>query len=415
MKIIHTADWHLGNTFHGYDRTDEHSHFLDWLVGTLRSEQPDALLVAGDIYDTPNPSAAAEEMLYDFLLRATEAVQGLQVVLIAGNHDSAGRIDAPAALLKRHNIYVRGTLPHQTNDSPDYGHLVLPLSSRTQSEAEVVCLAVPFLRSSDYPAGMSAAEGLRHVFDNLRYTVRHSDFKDLPLIALAHFYATGSEICATEHSERLVVDGQDCVPADVVGRGISYTALGHLHKAQQVKSSGTVAQYAGSPLPMSFSEKHYAHGVTRVEVDAEGHCTTERLRYEPLRILSALPAKGAARPEEILSLIGSLPARTKDDDGSDWPYLEIRVLEERPEPSLLHQVAEALGDRAVHFCRMVREIPGEKESSGTESAPKQIQMLQPLDMAQHIFHNIYHDDMPESLVSRFRQAAEAAIQADTTP
>ena len=104
MKIFHTADWHLGNTFHGYDRTQEHRHFLDWLLDRLREQQPDALIVAGDIYDSPNPSAAAEELLYDFLLQATDAVQGLQVVLIAGNHDSAGRIDAPASLLTRHNI-----------------------------------------------------------------------------------------------------------------------------------------------------------------------------------------------------------------------------------------------------------------------------------------------------------------------
>lgn len=415
MKIIHTADWHLGNTFHGYDRTAEHSHFLNWLIETLRVEQPDALLVAGDIYDTPNPSAAAEEMLYDFLLRATETVSGLQVVLIAGNHDSAGRIDAPAALLKRHNIYVRGTLPKGENgDSPDYGHLVLPLSNRTQSEAEIVCLAVPFLRSSDYPMGMSAAEGLHHVFDNLQYAVRHSDFKGLPLIAVAHFYATGSEISEGEHSERLVVGGQDCVPADVVGRGIAYTALGHIHKAQQVRSSATVAEYAGSPLPMSFSERHYVHGVTRIELDSEGHCVTERLRYNPLRVLTSLPAKGAARPGEILSLIGDLPARGKDDDGDDWPYLEIRVREERPEPSLLHQVAEALSDRAVHFCRMVREIPGAETSSDSDSTPKQMQMLQPLEMAQHIFRNIYHNEMPESLTARFRKAAEAAIQAEST-
>ena len=150
MKLIHTADWHLGNTFHGYDRTQEHRHFLDWLLDRLREQQPDALIVSGDIYDTPNPSAAAEELLYDFLLQATDAVRGLQVVIIAGNHDSAGRIDAPASLLKRHNIYVRGTLPlREDGQTPDYEHLVLPLSRRDNEEAELVCLAVPFLRPSD--------------------------------------------------------------------------------------------------------------------------------------------------------------------------------------------------------------------------------------------------------------------------
>lgn len=413
MKLIHTADWHLGNTFHGYDRTQEHRHFLDWLLDRLREQQPDALIVSGDIYDTPNPSAAAEELLYDFLLQATDAVRGLQVVLIAGNHDSAGRIDAPASLLKRHNIYVRGTLPlREDGQTPDYEHLVLPLSRRDSEEAELVCLAVPFLRPSDYPAGMTVAEGLRHVFENLRGTVSHSDFRGLPLIAAAHFYASGAEIAeGMEHSERLVVGGQDCVPPEVVGNGIAYTALGHLHKAQTLAASAGTMQYAGSPLPMSFSERHYIHGVTLVDITVNGHCETQRLPYHPLRTLSALPSKGAARPEEILDLVGSLPVREKGDDGTDWPYLEIRVREERPEPSLLHQVAQALEDKAVHFCRMIRELPQAAASTGKATAAThevQPHMLAPLDMARLIFQDIYHKEMPAEMVERFNEACAEA-------
>ena len=88
MKILHTADWHLGNTFHAHSRLNEHKHFLRWLLGVLKERQPDALLITGDVFDSPNPSAAAEELLYDFLLRATLTVPGLQVVMTAGNHDS---------------------------------------------------------------------------------------------------------------------------------------------------------------------------------------------------------------------------------------------------------------------------------------------------------------------------------------
>ena len=93
MKIIHTADWHLGNNFHGHDRTNEHRHFLNWLLHTLDKQQPDALLIAGDVFDSSNPSAAAEELLFDFLLKATTLVPGLQVVITAGNHDSGSRLD----------------------------------------------------------------------------------------------------------------------------------------------------------------------------------------------------------------------------------------------------------------------------------------------------------------------------------
>lgn len=408
MKILHTADWHLGHTFHGYDRLEEHRHFLGWLLDTLRDELPDVLLVAGDIYDSSNPSAAAEELLYDFLLQATEAVDGLQIVLIAGNHDSAGRIDAPAALLKKHNIYVRGTLPlKEENQTPDYEHLVLPLSSRMSPEAEIVCLAVPFLRTSDYPSGLTPTEGLRQVFEKLHGCVSHSVFKDLPLVAVAHFYASGSEIFAQEHSERLVIGGQDCIPAEVVGHGISYTALGHLHKAQAVKCSSGRTEYAGSPLPLSFSERNYIHGITMIEMDGQGNASTRRIRYNPLRPLASLPKQGAAHPEEILDLVSQLPPREKNDNGSDWPYLEIRVMERRPEPELLHQVATALAEKAVHFCRMIRENPDSSGKKGSNETIDTPQSLQPIEMADRIYQEIYHTAMPDELRTRFLEAQKS--------
>lgn len=84
MKILHTADWHLGNVFHGHVRTDEHQHFLQWLLGVIEERKPDALLITGDVFDTANPSASAEELFYDFLLQATSTLPGLQVVITAG-------------------------------------------------------------------------------------------------------------------------------------------------------------------------------------------------------------------------------------------------------------------------------------------------------------------------------------------
>ena len=79
MKLIHTADWHLGNTFHGHDRADEHAHFLSWLLEVVRQQRPDALIISGDIFDTANPPARAEKQFFDFLIQATSAVEGLQV------------------------------------------------------------------------------------------------------------------------------------------------------------------------------------------------------------------------------------------------------------------------------------------------------------------------------------------------
>lgn len=409
MKILHTADWHLGNTFHGHSRLDEHRHFLKWLLQTLREKQPDALLVTGDVFDSANPSAAAEELLYDFLLRATLEVPGLQIVLTAGNHDSAGRLEAPAALLKTHNIYVRGTIHYTTKGEPDFDYYLLPLADRQTGQASCVCMALPYLRGGDYPAGMTPEEGLRFFFAQLHARLRKSNYKGLPIVVAAHFYAAGADICKDEHSERLVVGGQDCVEADVVGQNVSYAALGHIHKAQQVRG-GEATYYAGSALPMSFSELNYKHGVQFVDIDPQGEALVEFVEYAPLRGLVTIPAKGrAVSAEALFDCINSLPKRDKKNtDSPTWPYLEIHVEEAQPQPTLMHDVMEALQDRAVHFCRMLRVRPENKKADSandvdTPSADT-LANINPLELARRNFEARFNNEMPEELVTRFKQA-----------
>lgn len=409
MKILHTADWHLGNTFHGHSRLDEHRHFLKWLLQTLREKQPDALLVTGDVFDSANPSAAAEELLYDFLLRATLEVPGLQIVLTAGNHDSAGRLEAPAALLKTHNIYVRGTIHYTTKGEPDFDYYLLPLADRQTGQASCVCMALPYLRGGYYPAGMTPEEGLRFFFSQLHARLRKSNYKGLPIVVAAHFYAAGADICKDEHSERLVVGGQDCVEADVVGQNVSYAALGHIHKAQQVRG-GEATYYAGSALPMSFSELNYKHGVQFVDIDPQGEALVEFVEYAPLRGLVTIPAKGrAVSAEALFDCINSLPKRDKKNtDSLTWPYLEIHVEEAQPQPTLMHDVMEALQDRAVHFCRMLRVRPENKKADSandvdTPSADT-LANINPLELARRNFEARFNSEMPEELVTRFKQA-----------
>lgn len=409
MKILHTADWHLGNTFHGHSRLDEHRHFLKWLLQTLREKQPDALLVTGDVFDSANPSAAAEELLYDFLLRATLEVPGLQIVLTAGNHDSAGRLEAPAALLKTHNIYVRGTIHYTTKGEPDFDYYLLPLADRQTGQASCVCMALPYLRGGDYPAGMTPEEGLRFFFSQLHARLRKSNYKGLPIVVAAHFYAAEADICKDEHSERLVVGGQDCVEADVVGQNVSYAALGHIHKAQQVRG-GEATYYAGSALPMSFSELNYKHGVQFVDIDPQGEALVEFVEYAPLRGLVTIPAKGrAVSAEALFDCINSLPKRDKKNtDSLTWPYLEIHVEEAQPQPTLMHDVMEALQDRAVHFCRMLRVRPENKKADSandvdTPSADT-LTNINPLELARRNFEARFNSEMPEELVTRFKQA-----------
>ena len=137
MKIIATSDWHLGNMFHGNDRLPEHKHFLSWLLSQIEDQQPDALLVAGDIFDNGNPSAASQAAYYGFLADASEKCPTMQIIITAGNHDSANRLEAPRALLTRHHVEVRGVISRswvQTDDhgewQTDYDDLMLSICSR---------------------------------------------------------------------------------------------------------------------------------------------------------------------------------------------------------------------------------------------------------------------------------------------
>ena len=156
MKLLHTADWHLGQTFFEYDRRDEHIRFLNWLREQLRELDIDVLLIAGDIFDSPNPSAESQRLYYTFLREVTQENPSLQIIIIAGNHDSAARLEAPNPLLEGMNVSVRGVVRRDSEGNIDWQHLIIPV--RINNETEAYCLAVPYLRQGDYPASETYAQ-----------------------------------------------------------------------------------------------------------------------------------------------------------------------------------------------------------------------------------------------------------------
>ena len=130
IRILHTADWHLGQTFFGYDRTGEHEVFLNWLAEEIRQKEIDALIIAGDVFDVSNPSAASQSMYYQFIYRVTVENPNLQIVIVAGNHDSAARLEAPLPLLQAMRTEVRGVVRKLEGGEIDYDHLIVELKNR---------------------------------------------------------------------------------------------------------------------------------------------------------------------------------------------------------------------------------------------------------------------------------------------
>ena len=167
FTIFHTADWHLGQSFCGYDRDYEHCCFLNWLLAELKAQQPDALIVAGDVFDSINPSAIAQKRLYNFLADAHAALPKLQIVLTAGNHDAGARLEAPAEVLNRLNVAVIGTVRMDGQGNIDPAKFLVPLKDPAGT-VQAIVMAIPFLRPSDVPLVRNAEDpyldGLRELY-----------------------------------------------------------------------------------------------------------------------------------------------------------------------------------------------------------------------------------------------------------
>lgn len=228
MKVLHTSDWHLGKRLMKLDRTEEHISFLNWLVDTLKSEKIDLLLIAGDIFDVPNPPHQSLELFYRFLNRVSNETK-TETLIIAGNHDSGILLEAPKELLRTHRVKIWGKLSANPED-----HWL------TVGDKVDIC-ALPFFRSFELlPQGEGdALEALK------KYLVRE---KTRPEILLFHHLAGIYEAAGSEQVVSL--SGVDSIPIDLL-RKFDYVALGHIHKPQKIADN---VFYSGSPIPLRFSE-----------------------------------------------------------------------------------------------------------------------------------------------------------------
>ena len=410
-RILHTADWHLGQTFFGYDRTEEHGVFLNWLAEEIRQKEIDALIIAGDVFDVSNPSAASQSMYYQFIYRVTAENPYLQIVIVAGNHDSAARLEAPLPLLQAMRTEVRGVVRKLEGGEIDYDHLTVELKNR-KGEVELLCMAVPFLRQGDYPAvqteGNPYAEGVRELYAQLLQRLWKRRTENQAILAIGHLQATGSEIAEKDYSERTVIGGLECVSPEAFSEQIAYTALGHIHKAQRVSGRENV-RYAGSPIPMSFAEKHYHHGVVMVTFDGGCAVDIERLECPKLIPLLSVPNGEPVSPEAILEALKELP-----ETEAVAPYLEVKVLLEEPEPMLRQEIEDALADKNYRLARIVSTYRTETGNTTKENEnwKRGLQEMSPLQIAQSAFEKIYQVEMPVELTGLFEEAYLAATRKE---
>lgn len=417
LKIIHTADWHLGQSFFGYDRQPEHTAFLKWLAETVSDRQIDVLLIAGDVFDVANPSASAQRQFYHFLKEINLANPGLQVVVVAGNHDSAARLEAPNPLLEELGIAVVGVVKRNESGEIDFNSLLLPLRHRDGS-VQAYCMAVPFLRQGDYPPTDQKDQntyvaGVERMYRGLYEFAKEKAGTELPLVAMGHLHVLGAELSDDDRSERVIMGGLESVTSDSFPRELAYTALGHIHKAQKVGGREEV-RYSGSPLPMSFSETNYRHQVVLVTLDGRTPASIEPLIIPQTVALMRVP-RVPVPPAQVLEALRALPDKLETDSACALaPFLEVRVLLTEPAPGFRNEVEEVLTNKFVRLVSIVPSYP--KQAGNTEERVLSIhdlQQIDPLDMIKRTYESKYANALPESLERLFREVEhEVQVKQD---
>lgn len=257
MKIIHTSDWHLGATLYGHDRLDDHREMLRQLTETVAREQPDALLVSGDIFDSSSPSAAAERLLDSALMELADAgKRDMTIILTSGNHDSPSRHTTHSAVYSRLGIHTIGSAGI-TADT-DIADIADRFIIRIGGKGTVI--AVPYINQRNMPEGL---------FDGLLRASTRDESSTLPTVLMAHLPVSRSVTTGHSDADERFVGGCENVEIDSLGHGYDYLALGHIHCPQQWNTDNAIARYCGTPLPISFDES-YPHSVTIVELPTAG-------------------------------------------------------------------------------------------------------------------------------------------------
>lgn len=397
MKIIHTSDWHLGHTLFNNDRQEEQADFLRQLADIVAHEQPDALIVSGDIYDTSLPSAAAQRLFTEGMLGILSQCKTMTVVITAGNHDSCARLESSAMLWQHLRTAVIGGIDRNADGTADLErHLIEICNAEGRAVGYVV--AVPHVYPRNFPplADNESDDRMGEFFRAAAKEARRRS-GNLPVVMMAHLTVTGSDLTGHETlSSRLQeVGGIESADLSTFGNDYDYLALGHIHCPQTLKGSDGRARYCGSPLATSFDER-YPHSVSVVEFDENRRPsvrTVEIANPKPLYYVPKEPKPLEEALEELAAFpdnrVGYVSLNVKSSD-----YLPGRTMER------IHTIMEK---KAAAFCR-IRHTLERKEGKTPALTIDDVRKLDPLTIAGLFYEEKYGEPLSDEMKEMFAEA-----------
>lgn len=336
MKILHCSDLHFGQTFFGYDRSDEHRHLLDFIADTVASEKPDILIIAGDIFDGPQPSASLQRLTVEGMLRIKNANPDMRLIAIAGNHDSGAGHEAHKALWSAVGCDMIGSI-HKNADIKDY---IIKISN-----VGSIC-ALPFSSPRNMPD---------NVFRRLYEAADEVTDEHLPIILTAHLTVSDCDFSGHDIS----IGGVDAVNADALLDEFDYVALGHIHRPQTLTSARRV-RYSGAPVAVSFDER-YPHSISLVTIDSRSASPViEEIPIEPLHPLVSLPSHHLSPADAMAAL--------EDFEADKCCYIRLMVKTDSYLPAgLIERAREICKAKQQRFCLVHTSAERSKEKSERSS------------------------------------------------
>ena len=390
MRILHTADWHIGQRLHERSRLDEHEQFLDWLLEIIQKRKVDLLLVSGDIFDTSLPSAEATNLYYRFLYRLFDETDAYAVIT-AGNHDSARHLEAPREFLKMGRIHVVGL-------ASEASRCVLPFPP---DDPLVMVAGVPYLTETDLPHVSYETEIER----NDRYRERLKSFyaecvsampTELPKILMGHLFVQGGQV--TDSERNIQIGGASAIHANDFPEDVSYVALGHLHRPQTIKGTDYPIRYSGSPIPLRFNEMGYRKSVYLLELSEEGRF----IRDEDIEIPIFKELCTVTGDEE--SVLWEARTQTWDDK-----YIHVKLTLDTPRVGIGDKIRQAFSERGGEVLIVEVELPEVREGP---TIPVE-DMKHPVEIFEQ-FHRTNFDGEPpdDSLALTFSELVQLVEEAE---
>lgn len=396
MKILHTADWHIGKRLHKTDLAEDFDLFVNWLCVYLAHNPVDVLLISGDVFDFSNPSSESRSQYYKTLIQLKKF--DLKIIITGGNHDSPSVLDAPKEILNQLDIHVIGQMPERFEDC------LIPIS--TENNIELIIAAIPYLRSRNLQRQFDAEshenkqeavkESIAFHFQETAKLAKEK-YPSVPLIGMGHLFATGASISESERD--IQIGNLAGLEASHFGDDFDYIALGHIHKPQRLQAK-TPIFYSGSPIPLSFSERKNEKRI--LIIDTEISFEPESLSVPKFRDLILLKGSLEELKEKLESIRNEHPLKT---------LIEVEMHEDEFSASRTYELEQMIEAFDTKNCEIVKHRATFKNTSdverGVSSAESQVSDFTPKEVFQKKLENIDEtEDTKQELISAFEEILE---------